>query len=87
MIPRRIPKATHALGAPAEWDDATGACLTLHVRQMMSANGPIWESAWEPTPDELAALNAGASVVLRVVSGGQPPVALYVETWDGPTGN
>lgn len=36
------------------------------------------DSAWEPTPAELEMLNAGGSVVLRVV-GWQVPVALYVE--------
>lgn len=32
----------------------------------------------EPTPAELAALNAGAKVMLRVVGQGHPPVMLYV---------
>ncbi|MDE2103804.1 MAG: hypothetical protein KGL39_41585 [Patescibacteria group bacterium] len=65
-------------GAPDSWDDSNGACLGLCVREMQSANGPIFESAWEPTPAELAALNAGGTVRLRVV-GGQPPVLLFVE--------
>lgn len=75
MIPRRISRATHYLGAPQGWAPAKdGHCSHLAVR----ASGDVCESAWEPTPAELAALNAGASVILRVV-GGQPPVALYVE--------
>ncbi len=32
------------------------------------------ESAWEPTPEELALLNAGASIVLRVYGGQPAPV-------------
>ena len=76
MIPRRIAGATHHLGAPQSWDEATqGPCRRLHVR--VSPEG-ICESAWEPTPAELAALNAGASIILSVV-GGQPPVMLSVE--------
>jgi hypothetical protein len=50
----------------------------LAVRVTPFTRNPFYESAWEPTPEELAHLNAGGSVILRVL-GGQPPVALYVE--------
>jgi len=40
-------------------------------------NTPAMETAWFPTPDELAALNAGAPVILRVLGNGHPPVMLY----------
>ena len=76
MIPRHITGATLRFCAPAGWDEATqGPCGRLDVRVQP---GNVCESAWEPTPAELAALNAGASVILSVV-GGQPPVMLYVE--------
>ncbi len=76
MIPRRIKNATHLLRPPVDWNEARdGRCVDLAVR--VNGNGDF-ESAWEPTPEELAVLNAGGSVVLRIV-GGQPPVMLYVE--------
>jgi hypothetical protein len=79
LIPKRISGATNYLGAPKGWHPETdGDCCHLAVRMVNEAGIQIAESAWEPTPDELAALNAGGSVVLRVV-GGQPPVMLYVE--------
>lgn len=75
MIPMRIAGATAYLGAPKGWKpDDDGKCVHLAVRQV----GNVFESAWEPTPAELALLNAGGSIVLRVV-GGQPPVMLVVE--------
>lgn len=75
MIPRRIAGATHNLGAPAGWDPARdGHCGVLPVR---AVDGTCL-SAWEPTPDELAILNAGGSVILQVV-GSQPPVMLWAE--------
>lgn len=75
MIPRHIYGATHRLGAPKDWDASErGKCSRLMVR----IDGDVYASAWEPTPEELQLLNAGASVVLHVV-GGQPPVALTVE--------
>ncbi len=39
---------------------------------------PAMVSAWQPTPDELARLNAGASVHLRVIGTQHPPVMLEV---------
>lgn len=39
---------------------------------------PSMLTAWEPTPDELALLNAGAPVLLRVLGTGHPPVMLTV---------
>jgi hypothetical protein len=36
-------------------------------------------SAWEPTPQELALLNAGGKVYLRIVGSGHPPVAIWAE--------
>lgn len=78
MIPARISGATHShyLGAPKGWKpEEDGQCCHLAVR----VTDNVWESAWEPTPDEMAAIAAGAKIVLRVV-GGQPPVMLYVET-------
>lgn len=76
MMPRRIAGTTHVLGAPKDWNaEKDGECSRLAVR----ASAQWCESAWEPTPEELAMINAGGSIILRVW-GGQPPVALYVET-------
>ena len=79
MIPKRISNFTHAYGAPAGWDEEkNGNCAQLHVRISKYDANIYFESSWEPTPDELAALNAGGSVILRIL-GGQPPVMLYAE--------
>ncbi len=85
MIPRRIAGGNVILRPPADWDATKqGKCASLVVRVNSAEN---WvESAWEPTPDELAMLMAGASVVLRVY-GVAPPVALYVEDNQGTEGS
>lgn len=76
MIPMRISNATHYMGAPKGWEpEKDGNCCHLAVRVV---DGNVYESAWEPTPGELAMLNAGGSILLRIV-GGQPPVMLGVE--------
>jgi len=40
-------------------------------------NTPAMETAWFPTPDEIAAIVSGAPIILRVVGAGHPPVMLY----------
>ncbi|MCO6386362.1 hypothetical protein [Aliihoeflea sp. 40Bstr573] len=61
--------------------------LGLPLRDEMivcSVNGegtPAMVTAWQPTPDELERLNAGASVHLRILGVAHPPVMVEV----GPT--
>jgi hypothetical protein len=46
-----------------------------------AVNGPQTPSmvtAWLPTPDELAALNAGAAIHLRILGTAHPPVMITV---------
>jgi hypothetical protein len=58
--------------------------LGLPLRDVIihdTVNGPgtpAMETAWLPTPDELARLAAGAPVVLRVLGTGHPPVMVDV---------
>lgn len=39
---------------------------------------PAMVTAWFPTPDELAAINAGAPIHLRIVGTAHPPVMMGV---------
>lgn len=80
MLKRAIAGWNAAPGAPAGWDPAKdGECGALPIRVSYDA-GRVrqCESAWEPTAEEMSALAAGGSLILRVM-GWQPPVALYVE--------
>lgn len=78
MIAARIAGCTRVPGAPAGWTPETsGPCCGLPIRDEMAGDVPCMISCWEPTPAELAALNAGGKVYLRVVGTGHPPVMLY----------
>lgn len=78
MMIKRIDGVTRVLGKSQGY-------LGLYVRDIKvscSVNGdetPAMETSWEPTPEELNALNAGGSVVLRVLGTTHPPVLIYVE--------
>lgn len=78
---KQVIRGYHAVpGAPKNWDPSHGSCGGLPIRLLIDGKGQLYgcESAWLPTATELEQLNAGGTVVLRVV-GMQPPVSLYVE--------
>lgn len=79
MMIARIAGCTRVLGAPSGWTPETsGACVGLPIRDGLNGDMPCMTSAWEPTPDELAALARGAKVLLTVLGGGHPPVRIEV---------
>lgn len=84
MIPQRIEGATRPLGAPVGWEERKDPlCQVLWVRDEPRGghNGQV--SAWEPTPDELAALNRGAPVMLCILGVAHPVVQIYVGRPEG----
>ena len=51
-----------------------------------SVNGPdtpAMETAWFPTPEEIAAMINGAPVIMRVIGTAHPPVLLYTSEVPG----
>lgn len=76
MIIKRIENATRTLGAPH--DCTTEEVKGLPIRDMETNIGPFMVSAWEPTPDELAALNRGETIKLWIRGTQHPVVALTV---------
>lgn len=77
MIIKRIEGATRVLGKSQGY-------LGLPLRDEVintTVDGPAtpcMATAWEPTPDELARLNAGAPVLLYVIGTAHPPVMVEV---------
>lgn len=76
MKPIDFPGRETILGAPADWDEAQhGPCEGLPIIRQDGA----CVSLWEATPEERAAIAAGANIWLHVHSGRtQPPVGLAV---------
>ncbi|CAE6900856.1 hypothetical protein [Paraburkholderia domus] len=78
MLIRRIEGATRNLGAPPDWDGDISKCNVLPIRDVVTEQGPFMVSSWEPTPAELAAINAGESIKLWIAGTGHPVVSLSV---------
>ena len=64
---RTLGKAQGYLGLPLR---------DIVVDDPVNGPSPAMETAWEPTPDELSMLNAGAPVILCILGSGHPPVVL-----------
>lgn len=80
MIPVPNPVATRRFAPPRGWTPEThGDCGTLEIADVAGAGGlNFMESLWRPDADELAALAAGASVVLGIEGGSHPVVYVGV---------
>lgn len=79
MLIGRIPGATRFLGAPANWNEQTDThCAVLPILDYDVDGNNVMASAWEPTPDEIAAIVAGAKVHLHIWGSGHPVVAMTV---------
>lgn len=80
MIPACIQGANLTLGKPADLTDEECAPLRVRVQtvEFKHSRTHQFTSAWQPTPEELKRLNAGASVHLSIWGGGHPPVLLEV---------
>lgn len=67
----------------------------LHTLENSAVTGPdtpVMVTAWIPSPDELAALAAGAPIYLNIVGIAHPPVRLSVgepprDVWGWPVEN
>lgn len=77
MIPARIEGTDIVIGAPPDWDEErSGKCSGLPVRFSERGGNRWMESAWRPSPAELAALNRGACVLLMVSAAAHPVVSI-----------
>lgn len=83
MIPKRIDGCTRVLG---EAQGYIGLPIRDTVEMDRSTDGepsPAMQSIWEPTPEQILALQAGGFVRLTVLGTSHPPVRLDVQRYDG----
>jgi hypothetical protein len=77
VISRRIEGASRVIGKSQGYIGLSIRDVTINCTVNGDAT-PCMETAWEPTPYELERLNAGASVILRVLGTAHPPVMVEV---------
>lgn len=77
MISLHIAGATRVIGRSQGYNGLALRDEAVHC----TVNGPATPcmvTAWEPTPDEIARINAGAPVLLTILGDVHPPVMLTV---------
>lgn len=74
----RHPSNTRVLNAPLNWNHDQLPVDALAITDHHFDGVPCVSSFWQPDADEMAALNQGSMVMLTVVGGTMPPVALAV---------
>lgn len=79
MLIRRIEGCTRVLGAPKDWNHDDIRCVGLPIRDVPTDEGNVMISAWEPTPEEIEALQRGESIKLWVFGTGHPAVYITVD--------
>jgi len=80
MLVKMIEGFTKVWGAPENWrPEDNGHCGGLPAKVTETSAGLMWESAWEPTPEELKLLNQGGSIHLFVGAYQHPVVAMNVQ--------
>lgn len=78
MLIQRILNCTRIMGVPKDWDKEALPCNALPIKDVTCDGVPFMVSAWEPTPEELAALNRGETVKLWIQGTVHPVVSLTV---------
>lgn len=74
----RHSSCNDALGAPPGWDHTQLPCDAVAITRSQVRGMHCVSTFWLPSPEELAALNAGGSVVLTCIGKTMPPVILDV---------
>lgn len=77
MMIARIEGTTRVLGQSQGYFGLPVRDVRLND-SVSGPDSPAMQTAWEPTPAELAALNAGAKVILTVMGTAHPPVMIEV---------
>lgn len=73
------PSNNQVLGAPPGWNQNDLPCGALPITRTLIDDMPAMASFWRPTADELAAMNAGALVLVWVFGTVHPPIAVGVQ--------
>lgn len=77
----KIKGATANFSKPSTWNEQTdGPCGQLWIRKDKHGRYDRFNFAWRPSREELAHLNAGASIEVHIVNEYMPPIGVSVVT-------
>ena len=77
MLSKHIRGATRIIGKSQGYNGLSVRDVTVNC-SVGGAGTPAMVTAWEPTPEELVALNNGAPVCVRLLGQSHPPILVDV---------
>lgn len=83
MLAVSFDQANFTFGKPADMTDEQ--CSSLHVwkgEAPMDDQGtliPVIISKWQPSKEDIEAINRGEGIYLSITGSGMPPVSLFTE--------
>ena len=77
MLSAHIEGATRVIGKSQGYNGLAVRDVAVNC-SVNGADTPAMQTAWHPAPDELAALNAGAAVVVQLLGSNHPPILVGV---------
>ncbi|WP_293862275.1 hypothetical protein [uncultured Alsobacter sp.] len=78
MISKHISGCTRIVGKSQGFTGLSIRDETLEILPGTGFEASVMVTSWEPTPDELMRLNAGAPVILKLAGTMHPPVLMMV---------
>lgn len=82
MIPIDFEQANVTFNKPTSMDDSE--CLPIKAYVGKDANGnPHVNTVWQPSKEDIEAINAGRPIVVCVLGAGLPPMSLFTCDHDG----
>jgi hypothetical protein len=78
MLPTNFDAANIVFTKPKGWEDE--ACGDLPVFKGNDSDGnPVIISKWQPSKEDIDAINNGQGIYLSICGTGMPPVSLFTE--------
>lgn len=78
MLPTDFPQANFTFSKPQGVKDED--CSDLRVFKGHDTEGvPVIISQWQPSKEDIEAINQGKPIYLQIMGYGMPPVSLYTE--------
>ena len=75
----KIDGYTRVFGKPNNWNEDSGECVDLYVKDIQFPDSNVMVTEWKPDPGELEQLNNGGSLFLWIYGTIHPPIAMTVE--------
>lgn len=84
MLPVTFPESNFVYTKPAGWTDEQCSDLPVWKGEApideAGTKAPMIISKWQPSKEDIEAINRGEGIYLSITGNGMPPVSLFTES-------